>query len=341
MTRLLRAIVTNMSMYEAVLPYNLNWSRRNWKAFTMFLSKTPIQLIDVGARGGSLEEIDSLRPFIAYTGFDADVEEAERLSAKGGNGFHSFKVFPYLLSEKDGPQSFNLYKNLGDSSQLLPNPDFVAFSSNFGVARTVEVSGTTLDTLFTRGDLQDVDFLKLDTQGTEFSILSAAQIALSKALMIEAEVEFIEMYKNQPLFHEICNLMYSKGFILLYLNRAFIGRHLFRGPSRGQMIFGDALFGVKDEIAQTLPVEKKLKYIALLIQYGIIDFAHHLYSSDEEARRIAPDLESVFRENAYGSLWSKIKRFSFIQLDKLIAIVLHLRGTNQLSCDSDRSWPIR
>jgi FkbM family methyltransferase len=333
--------MSNVSIYSACLPYNLNWHSRNWGPLRDFLSRNPIHVIDVGARGGSLEELESLRSFIDYTGFDADVEEAARLNAAGGHGFHASKVLPYFIGSREGSQSFNLYKNPGDSSQLMPNARFVAFSSNFGIERSVTVFGTTIDAMFRAGELHDADIVKLDTQGTEFEILTAAGRALDVALMVEAEVEFVEMYKDQKLFHDVCDILYKRGFILLYLNRAFVGRDAYQAPSRGQMIFGDALFGLKEEIAEKLPAEKKLKYIALLIQYGIMDYAHHLYINDASVIHMAPSLESVFGDKFNTTILGKVWRRILMQMDKVIALLLHLRGTNQLRVDSDRSWPVR
>jgi len=39
-----------------VLPYNLNWMRKNFDWFRAFLEKNPITFFDIGARGGFRQE---------------------------------------------------------------------------------------------------------------------------------------------------------------------------------------------------------------------------------------------------------------------------------------------
>ena len=48
------------------------------------------------------------------------------------------------------------------------------------------------------------DLIKLDTQGSELDILkSLSSKQLDEVIYIEIEAEFIELYKNQPLFRDI------------------------------------------------------------------------------------------------------------------------------------------
>src|SRR4029078_7492374 len=97
------------------------------------------------------------------------------------------------------------------------------------------------------GRITDVDVLKLDTQGTEFEILASSSRVLEHVLLVETEVEFVELYKGQKLAFDFEKAMHEKGFEILYLNRVFLNRRAYEGPSRGQQIFGDILFGVGDE----------------------------------------------------------------------------------------------
>jgi hypothetical protein len=210
----------------------------------------------------------------------------------------------------------------------------------FSVNRSAEVESKTLDSIFETELSEDIDVIKLDTQGTEFEILENSPESLSKAFLVEVEVEFFEMYKDQKLFADVCQLMRERGFDLLYLNRVFMSRPTYKGKTRGQVIFGDALFGRRDDLASVLSVDKKLKYIITLIQYGHLDFAHKLYSEDKAAQALVPGIGKFF-ELYSASPWGKFKRFASMQLDKVILLLLHARQTNHRGCDSDRSWPIR
>ena len=338
---ILQVLLSHVSHYDSILPYNLNWLKRDWRAICPFLSEHPLYVVDIGARGGTMDEMKPLQRFINYLAFDADATEASRMQSQLGQGFKSARVFPYFVGASSGTQTFHLFDEPGCSSALLPNPRFLPFAGpGFWVKRSVEVESRTLDSVVEKYQVEDIDVIKLDTQGTEYAILEASPNALSKALLVEVEVEFFEMYANQKLFADICQLMRESGFDLLYLNRVFMSRQAYRGKTRGQILFGDVLFGRRDDRASQLPIEKKLKYIILLIQYGHMDFAQKLYSEDSDVQALVPEIGRYFEY--YGdSLWGKFKRFSAMQLDKIILMLLHARQTNHRGCDSDRSWPIR
>jgi len=323
------------------LPYNLNWLARDWSPLGSFLNKHPLNVVDVGARGASLGELQPLRKFINYFAFDADSAEASRLESEHDQGFKSFRIFPYFVGGRVGAMTFHLFDTLACSSALSPNPRFLQFAvPGFSVKRSVEVESKTLDSILETQLDEDIDVIKLDTQVTEFEILESSPESLSKALLVEVEVEFFEIYKDQKLFADVCQLMRERGFDLLYLNREFISRAIYKGKTRGQLIFGDALFGRRDDLASSLPVGRKIKYIVALIQYGHLDFAYKLYSEDEAVHALVPEIGRFFKLYR-TSPWGKFKRFASMQLDKIIFLLLHARRTNHRGCDSDRNWPIR
>jgi FkbM family methyltransferase len=335
---LLSASFLHVSHYFAQLPYNLNWQRKNWFALEGLLREHPIHVIDIGARGGIPGELHGLESFTEVVAFDADADEAKRLGSSV-HGYRRLTVLPFFVGDSVGPKKFYLYRKRGESSSRLPNRSYLQFSPEFAIEREIMVDSTTLDEIAAAQKLEDVDFLKLDTQGTEYEVLSAATWALARVLMVEVEVEFVEMYLGQKLAFDIQRLMHEKGFECLYVNRVFIGRKAYNGETRGQLIFGDALFGLSLEKALRLPAHKRALYIILLVQYGHIDLAYALFSSSPDLQEKYPHLARLFRP--YGGILSKAKRFLLMQLDKVIAIVLHLRKTNQVRMDSDRSWPVR
>ena len=54
-------------------------------------------------------------------------------------------------------------------------------------------------------EIGDIDFIKIDA-------LSHPRRALSSALVIQTEVEFVELYKGQPLFADVDELIRQAGF---------------------------------------------------------------------------------------------------------------------------------
>ena len=139
--------------------------------------------------------------------------------------------------------------------------------------------------------------------------------------MVEVEVEFLEMYEGQPLFHDVLKFMMENGFELLYLNRVFAQRNqFFSGQTRGQIIFADALFGRREDYLSNLSTDRLIKFILLLINYGHIDFAYHLMKLYPRTGKELPSLNLYFYARG-----NKIKRMLLSQIDKLILLLLFLR----------------
>jgi FkbM family methyltransferase len=285
------------------MPYNWNWQRR-WPEVADFLRQNRIVLMDVGARGEAPPELDSLLPFVHRVGFEADVDECQRLNQDEDGTF-----FANLVAGAPGPMSLNLYEVAAYSSVYTLSERFQRlWTGPMAIASTFESDALTLDSFL--GDHNDLvpDLLKLDTQGTELAILQGAQTSLAQIGLIEVEVEFIEQYEGQPLFGTIASYMAEQGFELLYLSRVFANRNqVYEGPSRGQLV------------------------------YGHMDIAWQILQEHPEVGRLVPKLASVFRRRPPN----RIARGALMQLDKALAMGLHARRYNQRGMDTDRAWPIR
>lgn len=337
---LLNALFKFWNHYQAVLPYNLNWQIKLDSHEKHFLSQNPLIVCDVGARGSVPEELAPFFSHMAYHAFDADKEECDRLNCLS-HPYHKFCAFPYFIGRDIQRTVFNLYKQRGHSSSYKPGKRFkdVFGGDSFAVEKEIEVTSSSLNGVYLKEAIELPDFLKLDTQGSELEILHGAEAIISNTCMIEVEVEFLEMYEGQPLFHDVLKFMTEKGFDLLYLNRVFGQRNqIFEGQSRGQLIFGDALFGRQENCLSDFSKVRLVKYILLLINYGHIDFAYHLLILHPDINKEFPMLKHIISARNYGT---RLKRMFFSQLDKLILLLLHIRKYNQLSYDSDRSWPVR
>jgi FkbM family methyltransferase len=314
--------------------YNLNWIKpKNF--YSKILKSETIHLIDLGARWGSIDELKSLEKHIYYVGFDADQKEIKKLQSYQNNYKHK-KYIHAFISEKKGVVNFFLYKKAAASSVYKYKKSFIDWFQNdiYYIDKEVEMNSSSLDEMTNI----DVDIIKLDTQGNEFEILNGGSEALEKTLMVECEVEFYEIYDGQKLSHDILKKMHFLGFEVLYLNRVFSSSKNFEGISRGQIIFGEVLFGLSRERASKLTKSKKIKYCALLINYGHIDFAFDIYNESPELKDQI-ELGKFFKEK--NKKLSKFKKLFILLIDKLIFTLLKLRKTNGSRCDSDRSWPYR
>jgi len=103
------------------------------------------------------------------------------------------------------------------SSMLEPN---LALLSQFHLLEEVttvvarcEMATKRLDDLLPELPGGRVDFIKLDVQGYELAVLQGAEDALRGAVAVHTEVEFVEMYKGQPLFADVDAHLRARGFV--------------------------------------------------------------------------------------------------------------------------------
>lgn len=325
-------LLSKVSSLDCALPYNWNWQGQ-WPQVVAFLEQHPLVLMDIGARGDAPPELDSLRRFVRRVGFEPDPEECRRLNESDAGIF-----FPTLLAGAAGTSKLNLYQDLGYSSIYTLTERYQRlWIGELPIVKTLELPSLTIDTFLTdHADLAP-DMIKLDTQGSELDILRGAEGALASVGLVEVEVEFLQMYDEQPLFGDVASFLTGQGFELLYLNRTLVSRRAtYQGPSRGQLLFGDALFGKHEDEVGNLSLERRVKYVILLCQYGHLDIAWQLVEQYPEMEELVPGLRSIFRDHRHPAL-----RVLLMQLDKLLALALHSRRYNQRGTDSDRCWPIR
>lgn len=215
-----------------------------------------LTLLDIGARDGLHARWSGL-PVKGY-GIEADAAECTRLNAQSINGF---RFLPYAVGGKDG-EARTFYRTVGAGCSSLLEPNFDALRAFpagklFAVKERLPITTTSLDTICRAESIQP-DVLKLDTQGTELEILRGAPCVLARVLAVEIEVEFIELYRGQPLFRHIDAFMAEQGFTLLGQRRD-LWRRTGASPSPfgGQLAHGDALYVHETRLAKC-PDEAKV-----------------------------------------------------------------------------------
>ncbi len=332
---LLKSFKDLPSHYYSVPAYNLNWMLSNLKPIDDFLTTNPIIVADLGARGGHLGEINNLKPYLSYYGFDADKEECKKIESIPHEDFHSYKILPYYVGKDEGVIDFHLFRDLGSSSKLKPSQYFKNnYSASHEITSTVSVESSTMDFILTSNSLALPDFIKLDTQGTELEILKYSPQSLGNCLLIESEIEIIEMYEGQPLIGEFLSFMDNNGFEVLYINRVFQNHSSYPGIARGRVTFADILFGKKETHLAKFNTNQIAKYLVLLCNYGHLDIAFNIWNNRKDVQLIIPGLVEYFNFEVNNKSIN-------MNIDKSIAWQLQKRKTNHLNCDSDRSWPFR
>ena len=264
-------------------------------------SNAPLTLIDIGARAGihpRWRKLMNLFP-VQIIGFEPDEQECAALNAKG----EAFvKYLPFAVGEKVEPRTFHLLVAEGSSSLFRPNYTFISrFVSerNYAIKREIPIQTNTLDAVLKQSGIDNVDYVKIDTEGFEREILNGATETLKHVFAIEVEVWFNPVFTNAPFFRDIDALLTEKGFVLFDLAKSNyfkrkVGAKL--GGPKGQLVAGDAIY-FRD--IPTLPPEssfynkeKLVRAIVLVMQYRYFDFALEIAQTAYQHRTLS---ESEFR----------------------------------------------
>jgi len=178
----------------------------------------PIVIVDVGARGGADGSWQTLPASSKVIAFEPDDQECIRLNLQERErGEHRVTYFPIALGQQRGPAPFFQTVSPHCSSNLRPIEELcVRFPIFEGIAIQSEshIDVVPLDEWCRENDVRNIDFIKLDTQGSELAILIGAQQILEFTLIVETEIEFNPIYENQPLFGDIDSHLRAQGFEL-------------------------------------------------------------------------------------------------------------------------------
>lgn len=272
--------------------------------------------IDIGARGGIHPVVGPVAARTAILGFEPDEDECTRMrSSQGELPWASFDLEPRALAGANGQHVFHILSRPVNSSLLKPSSTFASRYKidGFKIEREVSVQATTLDSvLFGSRREEDYhgEFLKLDAQGAELSILQGATRTLSERTVAAiVEVEFCPLYEKQPLFSEVELFMRTQGFVFFGFSgmsyRSGRLRHMLDRPGarwRERLIHSDAVF-FKDPFADApvalRPSERGLHVLLVCaILLGYFDLAAEVATEALPDARQFRDMEMLIASYA-------------------------------------------
>ena len=209
------------------------------RAHRLFRSFPPLpyrHFLDVGAYEG--EFTDSVLSYFAPERVwlvEADPDQATSLQTKYREESR-VKVIPAAIADRSGTLEFHVNAHR-PSSSLMPIATQTAgvFQKEMNEARVVRVPALSLDELFERESLPDIDLMKVDIQGAERLLIQGGSKSLKRIRSVFMEVWFKECYQGSALFPEVQTLMTGSGFKL----RSF---HEFRKGSDGNLVYSNALY---------------------------------------------------------------------------------------------------
>ena len=222
--------------------------------------------LDVGAQGG----------------FNSD----EFFPKKYNKYFNSILVEPLMNALKDEQQKNIIKKGLWSSkgarkiyilnkrpqSSSMYEPDKKALSIYdfkekdfhlFDVGNTEMVECDRLDSCLKDLNIDNLDYLKIDTQGAEFEILKG--LGSYKPLMIKCEVQVFPMYKKEPSWTEVTDTLYKLGYMISDWKE--IGSHATKTPVEMDMVF---IPNFLLDSGKGLILKKEKEFISLMLISGQI-----------------------------------------------------------------------
>jgi len=258
----------------------------------------PFCLVDVGASGGIDQCWEVFGKGLCAFGFDGLVKEIERLNAASPP---AQRYFPLLVGDRTYrppggvPDTQPFPRTSAASSVRISGCDYAATyfdQTHEGVYATEMIE---LDQFFLRDHPADVDFIKVDTDGSDFQVLRGARelLSASPVLGIAVESQFHGfVHDDANLFRNIDRLLTTSGFSLFdlevyrYSRAALPKPFVYRIPAQtegGQVLWGDALYlrdaGKRDYESEwnvTLSASKVLKLSSIFEIFGLEDCAAEL-----------------------------------------------------------------
>lgn len=175
-------------------------------------------LVDVGA------SLEVHADFLAFPGsivvaFDADDRELPRPTASQHRVGNRAVVPPEAII--DGRTYFTLTQNPTLSSTLEPDLSVAggySLARRLNPIRKVSVPATTLEAALHDEKLDRIDWLKLDTQGTDGRLVSSLPTKLLDQIMcVDVEPGTDAFYRGEDTFESVHALMRKSGFWLATL----------------------------------------------------------------------------------------------------------------------------
>jgi FkbM family methyltransferase len=236
-----------------------------------------IQIMDVGA--SVIAEVPIYKTLLEkklahLNAFEGDPRQIEGIKKSYGEQATIYRDFLY-----DGSiQTIYMASSLSGMTSLL-KPDVAALKffngfENFGrIENTMQVKTKKLDDVI---DLPLIDFLKMDIQGAELTVLKNGIEKLYKCLAVQVEVSYICLYENQPTFGDVDVWMRTQGYVphcFLDVKRWSIKPTIFNNNFRipgNQLLESDIVY-VKNPMKLAGLSDTQLKKFAAL--------AHHSFKS--------------------------------------------------------------
>ncbi len=169
-------------------------------------------VLDIGSNAGGFSQmIRHLLPEARIYSFEPLKDCYEQLQANMKNA-PNFTAFNFALGNETGSMRIRR-SEFSPSSSLLEMTELHkhAFPFTTGEA-SEEIALRRLDEVALDLQLEDDILIKVDVQGYEDQVIAGGRKTISGAKLLIVETSFQHLYRGQPLFAEIFDLLRSMGF---------------------------------------------------------------------------------------------------------------------------------
>lgn len=265
------------------------------------------QVVDIGA-----SPIDGVPPYKGLldaglchvTGFEPQAEQLAQLNRMKGP--HE-RYLPHVVG--DGAEhSLQLCRSVGFASLLEPDPASLALFEYFqplGQVLTRErVQTRRLDDI---GEIEAIDFLKIDIQGGELSVFQNGRQKLAQAVFIQTEVSFVTLYQDQPAWGEVDLELRAQGFMphcFAHIKRWPIAPAVIDAdPTKplNQLLEADVVY-IRDVRDMDTLSDAQLRHMALIahVCYGSRDLSLRCLMALQTRKAVAEDAVTRY----LATLWA-------------------------------------
>ena len=222
--------------------------------------------LDVGAQGGFFESnlfANKYNNFFDPIVVEPLLNEAEKLNKKNykvittGLWSTNCKKKLYVVGKRSGSSS--MYKPSKENYGLynFKKKDF----SLFDITNEIEVECTTANDSLNKLNIKYLDFLKIDTQGSELEVLKG--LGEYRPLMIKLEAQVVPMYEDVPNWGELMHYLYKINYMTSEWLE--IGPHLTRSPVEMDMIF---IPNYLNDLGKKLILSREKVFVSLMLIFG-------------------------------------------------------------------------
>jgi len=201
-----------------------------------------IIIFDVGSHSGhTIKRYRSIFPNSRIFAFEPTESSYKKLI---NQFYNDTKINVSLLGLSNKVDKMTFYLSKSENLNSFKEPNERAWG--FEKAEITNVDTNTLDNFCEKNNINYIDILKLDVQGSELDVLRGSQLFLSKSKigLIYVEWQVVPLYKGHSRYFKIGEYLGKFGY-------EFFNLYNINEATSGQLRWGDAIY-ISKNIRQDL-----------------------------------------------------------------------------------------